>query len=213
MIDVVNWSDAGVMLLKLVFGMLLGGAIGWERELSGRPAGVRTHMMVCVGVILFTEIGGAYHDSRIAAQIVTGIGFLGAGTILRMGGQVVGLTTAASVWATAAIGMGVATGGTFMVVAVGATILGLITLSFVDDLEERFIQRRRRRQLRVVLDSKAALHDVIQKLNQCQISVVGLNNLGDEHPVEVTLDLKGDTRDALAQAAELPSVQSANWLT
>ena len=86
----------------------LGALIGLERETHGRAAGLRTHILVCLGTTLFTMcsylIAGDYYDpGRITAQIVTGIGFLGAGSILRQGNTIVGLTSAASIWATAAI--------------------------------------------------------------------------------------------------------------
>src|SRR4051794_32828665 len=99
-----SWQVALAILLKLGLGAILSGFVGWERELHGRPAGVRTHMLVATGVILLCEVSKAFpgqDKSRIAAQIVTGIGFLGAGTIFRMGGEVRGLTSAASVWAIA----------------------------------------------------------------------------------------------------------------
>jgi len=97
------------VFLKLVLSLLFGGVVGFEREAHGRAAGLRTHILVCVGscLIMLTSVYmfNAYKDmaacdpSRIAAGVVTGIGFLGAGTILRYRGSVIGLTTAASIWA------------------------------------------------------------------------------------------------------------------
>lgn len=103
------------MLLRLVVAAVLGALVGYERERSGKPAGVRTHGMVSLGAALFTLVsvqgfGGAGDPARVAAQVVTGIGFLGAGAILHAGGSVHGLTTAASLWVTAAIGMAVGVG-------------------------------------------------------------------------------------------------------
>src|SRR4051794_33486755 len=121
-------------LIKLGIGAVLAFFIGWERERSGRPAGIRTHMLVVVGVILFTEVSKGFpgaDPSRVAAQIVTGIGFLGAGTILRNGLEIKGLTTAASIWAAAGIGMCVSLGGAYMLIAIAATVLALITLAVV----------------------------------------------------------------------------------
>src|SRR5690606_8844195 len=114
-----SWREALGLLLKLGYAALLAGLVGIEREISGRPAGIRTHMLVGIGAALFSMTGEAFagDQGRVAAQVVTGVGFLGAGTIMRMGGEVKGLTTAASVWATAAIGMAVAVGGTFLIVA------------------------------------------------------------------------------------------------
>lgn len=100
----------GPLLLAAIFGSL----IGYERERAGKPAGVRTHGMVALGAALFTVVstnGFAGGDpARVAAQVVTGIGFLGAGAILHMRGSVHGLTTAASLWVTAAIGVSVGVG-------------------------------------------------------------------------------------------------------
>src|SRR5688500_16023949 len=98
--------------------------------MHGEPSGDRTHMLVGLGALPFTEVGrGLGGDpARVAAQVVTGIGFLGAGTILRMGAEVRGLTTAASVWATASIAMAVSIGGPFMLIAFLATVLALVTL-------------------------------------------------------------------------------------
>ena len=127
------------ILIKLGIGVALGGAIGYEREVHGRPAGIRTHMLVVLGVILFSEVSRVFggDQGRIAAQIVTGIGFLGAGTILRLGAEIKGLTTAASIWACAGIGMAVSVGGPFLIVAVAATAMALFTLAVVENFERR----------------------------------------------------------------------------
>lgn len=104
-----------IMLGRLVLAAVLAGLVGYEREQADKPAGFRTHILVGMGAALFTVVsvygfGRASDPARIAAQIVTGIGFLGAGTIFRSEGLVLGLTTAASIWAVAAIGMAVAVG-------------------------------------------------------------------------------------------------------
>jgi len=125
------------LLIRILLCALLGGLIGLERELSEHHAGFRTHVLVALGAGLFTLAGvhameaysraGAPVDpTRIAAQVVTGIGFLGAGTILRQGATVRGLTTAASLWVTAAIGTAVGLG--FLLGATATTIAALIAL-------------------------------------------------------------------------------------
>jgi putative Mg2+ transporter-C (MgtC) family protein len=119
-------------LARLLLAAALGGAIGAERELSDQPAGLRTHMLLTIGACLFTLVsaygfGNSTDPSRIAAQIVTGVGFLGGGAILRHGATVRGITTAASIWATAAIGVVVGTGR--FVLAVGSVLLILATLT------------------------------------------------------------------------------------
>jgi putative Mg2+ transporter-C (MgtC) family protein len=122
--------------LKLVFAAMCGAIIGLERELSGKPAGLRTTILICVGSCLFVILsydiakdaaGNLINDpGRIAAQIVTGIGFLGAGAIIQSRGHVVGLTTAATIWVTASIGM--AAGMALYPLAMFATLLILFTL-------------------------------------------------------------------------------------
>jgi len=109
------------LLWSLVMAVLLGGAIGLERELRGKAAGLRTNILICLGSTLFTHLsihlaGGSGDPGRIAAQVVTGIGFLGAGTILHTRGAIAGLTSAATIWLVAAIGVAIGTGAIFEVV-------------------------------------------------------------------------------------------------
>lgn len=123
----------GQMLLRLVIAMTLGAVIGYERERKGKPAGVRTHGMVSLGAALFTVVslygfGSTTDPARVAAQIVTGIGFLGAGAILHQREGVQGLTTAASLWVTAAIGLAVGVG--MEVMSVVTAILVFLLLRF-----------------------------------------------------------------------------------
>jgi putative Mg2+ transporter-C (MgtC) family protein len=131
--------------LRLTVGLLLGAAIGFERELHRQPAGFRTHSLVALGAALFTIIsaygfvGANVDPTRIAAQVVSGIGFIGAGTILQHRGNIRGLTTAASLWAVAAIGT--AAGAGMLVMAVVGTVLILVVLAVLDRIEA-FTARR-----------------------------------------------------------------------
>lgn len=162
-----NLWDRSVIevLTKLGIAVVLGGAIGWERDVQGHPAGVRTHMLLVLGVVLFTEvsrqIGG--DPGRIAAQIVTGVGFLCAGAILRVGLDIKGLTTSASLWGVCAIGMAVSMGGPFITIAVGATILSLFTLAVVQKAERKFIKSNRKKVMRVVIENREALYSVLEQ--------------------------------------------------
>lgn len=120
-------------LTGIVLAALLGAVIGLERELSGKAAGLRTNILICLGAAVFTIISREMaletdQDSvtRIAAQIVTGVGFLGAGAIIQDRGGIHGLTTAASIWLVASIGM--ACGGRFYYLAVISTVIAIITL-------------------------------------------------------------------------------------
>jgi putative Mg2+ transporter-C (MgtC) family protein len=120
------------MAARLVLAAILGGAVGFERRQAEKPAGVRTLALVSMGSALFTLISafgfGLGDPSRIAAQVVTGIGFLGAGTIMRIGADVRGLTTAASIWLVAAVGMAAGT-GMYILSVVGA-VLALTIIHF-----------------------------------------------------------------------------------
>jgi putative Mg2+ transporter-C (MgtC) family protein len=150
------------MVLKLLAALLLGGLIGLERETHGRPAGLRTHILVCMGSTLFSLcsfiVSGSHYDpARISAQIVTGIGFLGAGTIMRQGSVVRGLTTAASIWTVAAIGMAVAIGDSMYLVAIVATALVVATLNLIPHLETYLQIRHGDRMLSVTIGRDSEL--------------------------------------------------------
>ena len=133
------------LMAKLWLATLLGGAIGLERELSGKPAGLRTNILICIGAVMYTEFSVSLattpsaDPTRVAAQIVTGVGFLGAGTILHARGAVVGLTSAATIWVVAAIG--VALGAGHHLEAVGSTALVLLVLGGLRWVE-RAVERR-----------------------------------------------------------------------
>ena len=120
------------LLGRLLLAAVLGGAIGAERELNDQAAGLRTHMLLTIGACLFTVVsafgfgGGPRDPSRLAAQIVTGIGFLGGGAIVRYGLTVKGVTTAASIWATASVGVAIGAGS--YVLGIGGAVLVVGTL-------------------------------------------------------------------------------------
>jgi putative Mg2+ transporter-C (MgtC) family protein len=159
-----SWLD---LLARLLVAGILGGAIGAERELREHDAGLRTHMLVAVGAALFTIVsayawtdfnfsarnGITYDPTRIAAQIVTGIGFLGAGAIIRQGLSVRGLTTAASLWVVAAIGM--ASGAGYYPGALVATIVVLVSLWPLRILAHRLFERIRPGELRLEVELRA----------------------------------------------------------
>lgn len=125
--------------LRLAIALGLGALVGIERELQSQPAGFRTHGVVSLGAAIFTVVSGyaftgiGSDPTRIAAQIVSGIGFIGAGTIIQSRGSVKGLTTAASLWAVAGIGM--ASGAGLLGVAVSGTVLMLVALWLFDRVE------------------------------------------------------------------------------
>ncbi|MFH1071854.1 MAG: MgtC/SapB family protein [Nanoarchaeota archaeon] len=117
-----NWE----IFLRIILSAGVGILVGWERERINRPAGLRTYALVCVGSTMFTLLSiyafGASEPSRVAAQIITGIGFLGAGTIFKYKNKVLGLTTAAGLWAIAGVGMGYGA-GYYLGTTIGAVII------------------------------------------------------------------------------------------
>ncbi|RLC93934.1 MAG: MgtC/SapB family protein [Chloroflexi bacterium] len=126
------WDELD-MVIRLLISALVGGLIGYERERAEKPAGLRTIVLVSVGATLFTlasinGFGWSSDPSRVAAGIVVGIGFLGAGTILRGEGGVVGLTTAATIWSVAAIGLALGAGLYLMAVIAAIIVLGVLRL-------------------------------------------------------------------------------------
>jgi putative Mg2+ transporter-C (MgtC) family protein len=143
-----------LLLAKLAMAALLGGAIGLEREIAGKPAGLRTNILICMGAALFMHLsiavgeigfsadGHPYGDvTRIAAQIVTGVGFLGAGTIMQARGTIIGLTSAATIWVVAAIGSAVGAG--YYVEGLGAGAMVMVVLGGMGWLEQRLRRLRR----------------------------------------------------------------------
>lgn len=154
-------------VLRLLLAGALGGMIGLEREASGKPAGFRTNLLICVGAALLTELSrfialspdtGSFRSDpgRIAAQIVSGIGFLGAGTIMQARGAVTGLTTAATLWVVAAIGMAV--GADAYMAAIATTALVMTALRMLGPIEDTLVPRRYlERTLEIVLVPTASL--------------------------------------------------------
>jgi putative Mg2+ transporter-C (MgtC) family protein len=149
-----------VALTQIVVAAALGAAIGLEREMGAQPAGLRTHMLVSLGAALFTLAGAAMgvDPTRVAAQVVTGIGFLGGGAILREGATIRGLTTAASLWVTAAIGLAVGLRQWFT--ATATTVVALAVLSLVKYFEREILPRRRMLEITLTLEPGAALDQV-----------------------------------------------------
>jgi putative Mg2+ transporter-C (MgtC) family protein len=160
---------------RLMLAALLGGAVGMEREVSGKPAGLRTNLLICVGAALITEMSvmlptlghGVRGDpGRLAAQIVSGIGFIGAGTILQSRGRIIGLTSAATLWLVAAVG--IAVGAQQYTVSIGATVLIIVALFALRRVETVLARRRvdRRYSVGVVPDHDAlsALQETLEKL-------------------------------------------------
>jgi len=169
----VSWE----VIFRLFIAMILGGIIGFEREIGNRPAGLRTHILVCVGStlvmstseFLFEEYSGIVNldPARLGAQVISGIGFLGAGTILKLGPKVRGLTTAASLWVVACVGLAVGIG--FYWGAISATIFVYITLILLKKVEKVFVRDVGNIEIDLELCNKpgqiARVTDVMGRLN------------------------------------------------
>ncbi|HEX2039419.1 MAG TPA: MgtC/SapB family protein [Acidimicrobiales bacterium] len=205
-----EWELAG----RIVLAAVLGGLVGLERELNDHPAGLRTHISVALGAALFT-IAGAYgwqefadtrNDTnvnigveRVASNIVTGVGFLGGGAILKYGATVKGLTTAASLWVTAAIGLGVGV-GSYIVTAVttAALLLALVGLR----APRRWIAARAHSRETVVvrLARGAEPSRVVAALNELPgISIRSLSVREEDEDCTITADVAGPTGKELEE--------------
>ncbi len=125
-------------IVRLLIALGLGAAVGFERQLKKRPAGLRTHMLVCLGSATFTTIGLSLepNTSRIAEAIVTGIGFLGAGAIIAQGGRVRGITSAATLWAVAGLGLVVGVGEYVIAVVITVLIFGTLQIDRIKRFSE-----------------------------------------------------------------------------
>jgi len=170
------------LLLKLALAVILGGVIGLEREVAGKPAGLRTNILICVGAALLTDVsvqitmdvgpdGRRVGDpSRIAAQIITGIGFIGAGTIMQTKGSVTGLTSAATIFVVAAIGIAIGAGQ--YLEATGAGLLVAVVLAGLGTLEHRL--RRARRVLSCTIRTKPGhpIDDIEEVLGASGIKIL-----------------------------------------
>jgi putative Mg2+ transporter-C (MgtC) family protein len=194
----------------------LGGIVGLERELDEKAAGLRTHMLVAVGSALFTLVGAyGFEDfpartvdpTRIAAQVVTGIGFLGAGIIFRQGFTIRGLTTAASLWLVAAIGM--AAGAGFWEGAVIATVVALISLRPLEWMKGFVLPQRVASHMAVVLKEDATAGDVLDSIERAG-DLLALRRDGRRLEIEVRIDRSHRSR-ALDTVAGLPQVEEARW--
>ena len=174
LVDLLRLDLLGAALIAVV----CGGAVGLERELRGKAAGLRTNILICVGATLFTqlsmEVGASGGDpGRIAAQIVTGVGFIGAGTILHSRGAVTGLTSAATIWVVAAIGVALGAGAVFE--GVGVTLLLLFVLRGLGWAEGQV--RRRATEATVSVEVPAGPEQVVRIeaiLRDCGLDVVDL---------------------------------------
>ena len=206
-------------LVKLLLALVLGGLIGWERELYDKPAGFRTNTLICVGSTLFTifslKIGiiPGTDSARIAAQIVSGIGFLGAGAIIRRGEAVLGLTTAATIWFVVSIGMGIGAG--YYVISSVGTALALAILFVFRKFENLVDRIRTTRTYHVIVSAEDdAVRELSLVLDSCGLRVLGNKQVKSDNRYFYEITLSGKRAEhtpLLEKLLKSPTVKEVRY--
>ncbi len=200
--------DTETMLMRLLFAALLGGLIGWERERRNKQAGLKTHLLVAVGstLIMLTSIYGfdsalinhpnaRFDPARLAAQVVSGIGFLGAGAILRRSNHIIsGLTTAATLWVAAAIGLSVGSG--FYWPAIITTAIVLVSTLVLNKLESKFLFIKKSGSLKIIIEAGdrpvhvSTITELLQKANMTVEGMIVNNDNTEDDSTKVTMEFR-----------------------
>ncbi len=185
----ITTNDTTIMTVRLILAALLGGLIGVEREFHHHPAGFRTHMLVSVGscLIMLLAFYGfqtymennpdvvTFDPSRLAAYVVSGIGFLGAGTILVQGYTVRGLTTAASIWVVAGIGLTVGAG--MYTPAIITTVIVILSLFFLGKINFNFLSKSNKKQIYVLVEEESSeLNLLVKEIEEAKIIISGIKS-------------------------------------
>lgn len=186
------------LMLQVGLATLLGGAIGLERELGGKPAGLRTNILICIGSVLYTHIsialvGSAADPTRVAGQIVTGVGFIGAGTILHARGAIVGLTSAATIWVVAAIG--VALGSGYYLDGIATTLVVLVVLAGLGRVE-KLVQRQSMRSTILIhaRPGPTVLEDLEGLVRRAGIDILAVSSRQENVDFVIEFDMRGSKR-------------------
>ena len=215
-----------IVLLRLILSFFLAGIIGYEREKSGQVAGLRTHILICVGAALlmilsiyvpqtYASGNGIADPGRIAAQVVSGIGFLGAGAILRYGLNIKGLTTAANIWVIAAIGLTVGAG--LYIPAIFVTLIVLLTLTFVNLLEKKLFRKQFLKIINIESENGLLFEEVksiVKKFGKIQNVKISKEN--EITSMRIILDFKSNSIDRLFHELKEKkiskiSIHEGNW--
>lgn len=203
---------------RLLLALLLGGLIGLERETLGRSAGLRTHILVSVGsalIMLISAYGFPSGDpARLAAQVVSGIGFLGAGTIMREGATVRGLTTAASLWVVA--GIGLAAGAGFYFGAALATLMVYFSLKALNKVEHRFLHSKTSVITVRILDAPGRLGEIGTRLGEFGVDIRAVEITPDDEltstlEIEVMMGTQVDHMELIEGLRSLSGVLHAGY--
>lgn len=213
------------VLGRLVLAAIFGGAIGLEREVSGKEAGLRTNMLICVGAALLTVLSlrlGNYlveteyvmgDPSRLMAAVISGIGFLGAGSIIQARGSITGLTTAATLWVVAAIG--IATGAGTYIIAAGSTFFVLAALVPLGKLEQRLFEEPRYWVKAHIHENLNLVEEVTSRLRNRDFTILNTDiAMNETNLYEVLLEVEGSDRIFLEELSdvtdEYPRIEEIN---
>jgi len=198
---VINYSS----IIKIVLAAVIGGTIGIERERANRPAGFRTHILVCLAAAIIMDINliltvdfPMTDPTRLGAQVISGIGFLGAGTIIKEGPSVKGLTTAASLWSVACLGLVIGSGN--YLIAIASTFVIFFTLKSFNRLEAHFMKEKRSVNLSIISDqSTKRIHQITTILNQfnCRIEVIDITKDDSIEYIELLFELPKHIESAI----------------
>ncbi|WP_326497914.1 MgtC/SapB family protein [Clostridium sp. ZS2-4] len=216
------------IVIRLLLAIFIGGSIGYEREFKNRPAGFRTHILVCIGatVISLIQISMAEHViqmitinpklgdvlkvdyARLGAQVITGVGFLGAGTILHTKGSIKGLTTAASLWVVACLGLAIGMG--YYLISICGTIAVAITLETLKRFQKRFITKSQTKKMEIQYVNKEEAFKYIDKL--FAINAIKIKELEECSCDKVELEDKYAQDGANIYTLSVPKYIEANEL-
>lgn len=180
-------------LLKILYAVIAGGLIGFEREYRDKSAGLRTLMFICIGTTVFTMLSMRYFagdPSRVAAGLVTGIGFIGTGVIRRVNGQTSGITTAALIWVTAGIGMAIGQGS--YNIAIITLITSLILMWFLPFIEFKFAPQKEQVQYSITIGNDIALlAEIKDELTKHKVKIINETIQKDNEDIIVNLNVLG----------------------
>ena len=215
-------TGTGEIVLRLLLGAFLGGVVGYERYTHGRPAGFRTHLIVCMASVLIMVVSVDFHyltshypeyiridPSRIAAGAITGIGFLGAGVIIRTGFTVQGLTTAACLWIVSAIGLAV--GGGFYLPGIITTFFTVIALWFLREVEKK-INKESYRYVDITADSADKENEIREILKEARANIANINYEYDpgsnifNYMIMISVDNQVDLKGLLKRLGEIGGI-------
>ena len=225
-IDQLLGDDFLLIVLRLFVALVLSGLIGFEREINNHSAGFRTHILVGVGSCLmmilslfgFTAFLEVYDNirfdpARIPSYVISGIGFLGAGTIIVYGGTVRGLTTAASIWTVA--GMGLVVGAGMYSVAIVATLIILMSLIFLNHIENFFPKSKSNNLIEIVVEEDFKIHQVIEVMERYNLSIKSIEVFrieGSLRKIYIKTKLK-KSQDIIELFEEISRIEHVNHIT